>query len=122
MKTFLLIGSGSAAGGICRHFVQVFMAKMVGVQFPFGTFLVNLSGCFVIGLLYGLADRYAWLSMEWRLLLITGVCGGYTTFSSFSYEAVSLLRQGSILYFILYAAGSVVLGVLATAVGMLAIR
>jgi CrcB protein len=122
MKTFLLIGTGSAVGGICRCLVQVYMAKLVGVQFPFGTFLVNLSGCFLIGLLYGLAGRYAWLTFEWRLLLITGVCGGYTTFSSFSYEAVSLLRQGSVLNFILYAAGSVVLGVLATAVGMLAIR
>lgn len=122
MKTFLLIGTGSAIGGICRYLVQINLAKLLGVQFPFGTFLVNLSGCFLIGLLYGLADRHAWMSMEWRLLLITGICGGYTTFSSFSYEAVSLLRQGSVLYFVLYAIGSVMLGVLATVAGMFAVR
>jgi fluoride exporter len=122
MKPFLLIGTGSAIGGICRYLVQILVGKYAGVAFPAGTLLVNLSGCLLIGLLYGLADRYAWMSMEWRLLLMTGICGGYTTFSSFSLEAVSLLRQGSYVNFLLYVFGSVALGLIATAVGIFVIR
>lgn len=122
MKTFLLIGTGSAIGGICRYLVQIFVGKYAGVAFPTGTFLVNISGCFLIGLLFGLADRYAWMSTEWRLLLITGLCGGYTTFSSFSYDAVFLLRQGHLVSFLLYVFGSMVLCLVATAVGIFVIR
>lgn len=122
MKPFLFIGIGSALGGISRYLMQVYIAKYVTITFPMGTFVVNLSGCLVIGLLYGLANRYSWMTMEWRLLLITGVCGGYTTFSSFSYEAFSLMRQGSYLYFFLYAFGSMALGILATVLGFSAIR
>jgi len=122
MKTILLIGTGSAAGGICRYLVQIAVGKYAGVAFPAGILLVNLTGCFLIGLLYGLADRHAWMSLEWRLLLITGVCGGYTTFSTFSYDAILLLRQCSFSYFLLYVFGSVALGLVATAVGILAMR
>lgn len=122
MKPFLLIGIGSAIGGISRYLMQVYIGKYVTITFPMGTFVVNLSGCFIIGLLYGLSDKYAWMTMEWRLLLITGLCGGYTTFSSFSYEAFSLFRQGNLLYFFLYAFGSTGLGILATVAGFFTIR
>jgi CrcB protein len=90
--------------------------------FPLGTFLVNISGCLLIGLLYGMASKFGWFTMEWRLLLITGICGGYTTFSSYSYEGISLLRQGNYLYFGLYVGGSVVLGLLATFLGTILIK
>jgi len=76
--------------------------------------VVNITGCFIIGLLFGLVNRHAWLTMEWRLFLITGICGGYTTFSSFSYESISLIREGNYLYFISYVLLSVALGLLAT--------
>lgn len=122
MKPFLLIGIGSAIGGIGRYLMQVYIGKYITISFPMGTFVVNLTGCFVIGLLYGMADRYAWMTMEWRLLLITGLCGGYTTFSSFSYEAFSLFRQGNFLYFFLYAFGSMALGILASVAGFFTIR
>jgi CrcB protein len=122
MKPFILIGLGSAAGGICRYLAQVYVGKYVTITYPMGTFIVNLTGCFVIGLLYGLSSKFAWMTMEWRLLLITGVCGGYTTFSSFSYESISLFRQGNYLYFLLYAGGSMVLGLLATVAGLSVVR
>ena len=122
MKPFLLIGIGSAAGGIGRYLMQLYIGKYVTITFPMGTFVVNLTGCFVIGILYGLSDRFAWMTMEWRLLLITGVCGGYTTFSSFSYESFSLVRQGNYLYFFLYVFGSMGLGILATVLGFSTIR
>ena len=101
-----------------RYLCQVGIKGLFPMTFPLGTFLVNVSGCFLIGILYGIAGRYAWLTPEWRLLLITGVCGGYTTFSSYSFEAIDLLRQGNYLNFAAYVGLSVVLGLGATFAGM----
>ena len=122
MKPLFIIGLGGAIGSVSRYLVQVAFDKYVSVDFPFGTMLVNITGCFLIGLLYGFCQRNGWVSLEWRLFLITGLCGGYTTFSSYSYEAIALIRQGSYPQFLLYVSGSVVLGLLATAGGMLAVR
>ena len=114
MKTLLFVGIGGFVGSILRYLVQIYVERYTTIAFPFGTLLVNLSGCFAIGLLYGMAQRHAWLTIEWRLLLVTGVCGGYTTFSSFSYESFQLLREASYGYFALYILGSVTAGLLAT--------
>lgn len=118
MKAILVIWLGGGIGSVFRYLVQLGMSKLVTVTFPAGTFLVNITGCFIIGLLYGFANKYAAVTQEWRLFLITGLCGGYTTFSSFSYESVSLFRQGVYTYFILYVLLSVVIGLLATIVGI----
>ena len=118
MKAILIIWLGGGIGSVLRYLVQLGISKLVTVTFPTGTFLVNITGCFVIGLLYGLSGRYAALTSEWRLFLITGLCGGYTTFSSFSYESISLLRQGNYTYFILYTVLSVVIGLFSTIGGM----
>ncbi|MFT3902010.1 MAG: fluoride efflux transporter CrcB [Niabella sp.] len=118
LKSLLIIWLGGGLGSVLRYLAQLGVSKLVTVTFPAGTFLVNITGCFIIGLLYGLADRHASLTVEWRLLLITGLCGGYTTFSSFSYESISLFRQGNYMYFILYIVLSVVIGLFATLGGM----
>jgi CrcB protein len=122
MKYLLIIGLGGAGGTMARWLVQVSIAKYMTVAFPLGTLVVNVSGCFIIGLLYGLSDKYSWMTMEWRLLLITGVCGGYTTFSSYAFESAGLIRQGNYSYFILYVLGSVALGLLATMAGIAIIK
>ena len=122
MKNLIIIGVGGAFGAVARHLVGALVIRHVSWAFPLGTFLVNLSGCFFIGLLYGIAVRYSWLTLEWRLFLITGICGGYTTFSSFSFESISLVRQGHYTYFFLYVLGSVILGLLATVIGIMVIK
>jgi CrcB protein len=122
MRTLLIIGLGGGIGSICRYLIGVYVARHLTLAFPAGTFLVNITGCFIIGLLYGLSNRYAWLTLEWRLFVITGICGGYTTFSSFSYESINLFRQGNYTYFILYVVLSVVLGLLATIGGSIIFR
>ncbi|MFT4019810.1 MAG: fluoride efflux transporter CrcB [Agriterribacter sp.] len=122
MRAIIFIWLGGGFGSVLRYLVQLGTSKLFTVTFPAGTFIVNISGCFVIGLLYGLATKYAALTMEWRLFLITGICGGYTTFSSFSYEGISLFRQGNYTYFILYTVLSVVVGLLSTFFGMTVVK
>ena len=114
MRPILFVGIGGGLGSIFRYLVQIFIGRHVQVVFPLGTFLVNCSGCFLIGIFYSLSTKYAGFTPEWRLFLITGICGGYTTFSTFSYDGLILLRQGSGFSFLIYMLGSVVLGLLAT--------
>lgn len=122
MKTLIIIGLGGALGSIGRYLVQVAVGRYITLTFPLGTLIVNITGCFLIGLLYGLAERHAWMSMEWRLFLITGICGGYTTFSSYSYESITLLKHGNYSYLLFYITSSVVFGLLATLGGILSAR
>lgn len=117
MRSILFVGIGGAIGSVFRYTLSLFIGRHVPIAFPFGTFLVNISGCFLIGLFYSIAAKYAGLNPEWRLFLITGICGGYTTFSTFSYDGLILFKQGSGLSFILYVIGSVVLGLFATIAG-----
>ena len=122
MKLLLYIFLGGGIGSVCRYLLTLSVNRQLTTAFPTGTFVVNVTGCFLIGLLYGIAIRYSWFNAEWRLFLITGICGGYTTFSAFSYEAVGLIREGNYGYFLLYVAGSVVLGLLATMGGTALMR
>jgi CrcB protein len=117
MRPLLFIGIGGGLGSMLRYLLQVFVGRHVPIVFPLGTFLVNCSGCFLIGMFYSLSTKYTGISPEWRLFLITGICGGYTTFSTYSYDGLVLLREGSTLHFLLYMIGSVVLGLMATFAG-----
>jgi|SRR6185437_6473862 CrcB protein len=118
MKLVFIVGLGGGIGSMLRYLMQVFVSRHLPILFPWGTFLVNCSGCFLIGVLYALSTRYSLLTAEWRMFLIAGLCGGYTTFSSFSYESISLFRQGAYSYFLLYTVLSVILGLLATVAGL----
>lgn len=122
MKEIILLGLGGFIGTSLRYGAQLLVNKFISVVFPMGTFLVNISGCFLIGVLYGIALKHEWMTNEWRLFLITGLCGGYTTFSTFSYESVELFRQGNYVYLLLYIFLSVGMGLLATVAGLSVIK
>jgi fluoride exporter len=113
LKTITLVGIGGAIGSVLRYLVSIGIQNKFLSAFPFGTFCVNISGCFLIGVIYALAVRNN-ISLEWKFFLATGLCGGYTTFSTFSLESFALLREGEFLYAATYITASVVLGVLAT--------
>lgn len=117
-KTLLIIGSGSFIGGIARYVLGKLAQEQAGIDFPLGTLLVNITGCFLIGIIYGLSDKEL-VNPDWRFFLATGVCGGYTTFSSFSYESIALLREGETAPFFLYVGVSMVFGLIATWLGII---
>ena len=83
---FLFVALGSAVGGVCRYGLSLLTTKWYGGNFPLGTFIVNILGCLVIGFLFGCIDRGINMSAATRLFLITGFCGGFTTFSTFMNE------------------------------------
>ena len=113
MKLILAIGAGSFVGGVFRYLLSIFIQAKTTANFPLGTLTVNIIGCFFIGIVFGIFDK-GQLSNEWRLFLATGVLGGFTTFSAFSYETFALLRGGNTGYALLYIFASVLLGLLAT--------
>ena len=116
LKDLLLVGLGSGLGGMCRYLVsQLLVTTQNG--FPWGTFTVNIVGSLLIGLLWGLSSRLPSLSPVLTLLFMVGFCGGFTTFSTFSREGLSLLQTQNYTLFLLYTLGSVVLGILAVMVG-----
>jgi crcB protein len=118
LKDLLYVGAGSFVGGVARYFVSLAMKGVGG--FPWATFIVNVVGCLLIGLLWGLSVRSSnALSGHLGLFLTVGFCGGFTTFSTFSKESLALLQTGSYLTFILYAVGSILLGLAAVALGYL---
>jgi CrcB protein len=121
-KMILLVGAGGFAGSIARFLSQHLVLKYYPSSFPWGTLLVNITGCFLIGLIYALAEKGTLISPEVRLLLATGFCGGFTTFSSFAYENIALMRDGEWLYAFLYIVASVVVGLLAAYLGLFIIK
>lgn len=110
----MIIGTGSFLGGVSRFIVSRMVQNSADSAFPFGTLVVNILGCLIIGIVYGVADRGTLITPEMRLFLAVGFCGGFTTFSAFAAENIAMLRDGNVLYFALYAGISVFLGVLAT--------
>jgi CrcB protein len=122
MKTLFIVALGGAIGSISRYGAQVVIYRIYPFVFPIGTFLVNLTGCLLIGILYGLSEKGNLLTPEWRLFLTTGFCGGFTTFSTFAYENANLLRSSEFLYAAFYITGSVALGISAVFLGIMLIR
>jgi CrcB protein len=118
MKSILMVGLGGGMGSILRFAIQKIMQPHSLAAFPTGTFLINIAGCFFIGLFWGMFARSVNWNEEMKLLLMTGLCGGFTTFSAFTLESIGLLKENKAGLFLLYAGGSVLLGLLATYFGI----
>lgn len=116
-RLVLLVGAGSCIGGIARYLLSMAISSRAGALFPYATLAINIIGCLVIGLVLGWNEK-AVLSAEWRLFLATGICGGFTTFSAFSYETLVLIRDGQVTSALIYVGISVVLGLSATWLGV----
>jgi len=110
MTKYFLVLAGGGFGALARFLVATFVADYYTTAFPLGTFLINISGSFLIGVLMMLFVHRTGMDPHWRLFLVTGLLGGYTTFSSFEWEALALARGSSALISLLYVIGSVLLG------------
>jgi len=113
MKLIFVIGTGSFIGGIFRYLLSLLIQTKTTTNFPLGTLVVNIVGCFFIGIVFGIFDK-GQISNEWKMFLATGILGGFTTFSAFSIETVTLFREGYAAYALIYIFASVLLGLLAT--------
>lgn len=122
LKVVLIVFAGSGVGGVLRYIMQAWIFKMYPFTFPWGTFVVNILGCLLIGLFYALSEKGNLLTPEWRLALTTGFCGGFTTFSTFAYENMNLIRTGDYLYFGLYTVTSIIIGIAAVYLGIFIIK
>ncbi len=116
MKAALLhaamVGSGGFAGALLRYWLSTWVNRQLGSGFmPFGTLIVNLLGCVLIGLVAGVADRQELLGLEARLLLVVGLLGGFTTFSAFALESLLLLQEGNLIAAVTYVGAHLILGV-----------
>ncbi len=109
---------GAAAGGLARYVIGSAITERFGGNFPLGTFLVNISGSFMIGVIMTLITERWVVHPYWRLLLVVGVLGGYTTFSSLEYETLQAVRRGLPWTGLVYALGSLILGYVAAWLGM----
>lgn len=118
----LIVGAGSCIGGMSRYIVSRGLQSICNTAFPWGTFLVNILGCLIIGLAYGLIDKGFQLSSEIRLFITVGFCGGFTTFSTFLHENYLLFNSSQHFTILLYAAGSVIAGFIMVWLGYLLVR
>jgi CrcB protein len=119
MRALLLAGLGGGAGSIFRYLTSVVVTRYFQGVFPLAIFVVNVSGCLMIGLFLGWLERLPFASPDLKLLFVTGFCGGYTTFSTFAAENVDLIQSGHSLTALLYIAASVLAGLAAVWLGFM---
>jgi len=119
---YLLVFVGGGLGATLRHSINVFSARAFGTAFPYHTFIINITGSIVMGLIAGYLAFKGEASQPWRLFLMTGVLGGYTTFSAFSLDAALLYERGEIGLALFYVLGSVVFSIAGLFAGLALVR
>jgi CrcB protein len=120
LQKYLFIAIGGALGSIARYWVGSAIGGRMGFRFPYGTLIVNLTACLVIGFSVTYMGKFADLNPAWRFFIPIGFIGAYSTFSTFEWETLSTLRSGAFVLAALYAGGSLVLGLIAVWAGSMA--
>ena len=121
-KNLLIVGTGGFIGSVLRYLVQIIVEKDLTSTFPWGTFIANVVGSFIIGIVYAFAEKGNFITSEWRLFLAVGICGGFTTFSSFAYNNLMMLQEKSVGQMLFNIGGSLFFGILAVYAGIILIR
>ncbi|MGK7900749.1 MAG: fluoride efflux transporter CrcB [Hormoscilla sp.] len=119
----IAISFGAIAGALCRYYLTLWFVQRLGTAFPYGTFFINLTGCFAMGLFITLiSQRVFILPPEVQLLITTGFLGAYTTFSTYGLESFTMLRDRPLVAALLYWAGSAMLGIVSVQLGAIVAR
>lgn len=118
IRSLLLVGLGGAVGSMARYFISRVISTRYTLSFPLATFIINIVGCFLIGLLFGYVQKNNSQQSDQWLILATGFCGGFTTFSAFALENVNLLKGQLNITALLYIAASVIVGILLCRLGI----
>ncbi|WBW49827.1 fluoride efflux transporter CrcB [Peptoniphilus equinus] len=121
MRACLFVGLGGAVGSIFRYFISLFLVNNAN-GFPFKTLLINILGSFVIGLVAAIAGKHTEISPDMILFLKTGICGGFTTFSTFALESSTLIQSGKIASAVIYIMASIVISIAAVILAQLIVR
>lgn len=123
IRNLIAVSLGAIAGALSRYYLSLWFLHRFGVAFPYGTFVINITGCLLMGFFFTLsADRILSISPEIRLLVATGFLGSYTTFSTYGLETVTLLHSQRFLVAVIYWLGSATLGILSVQLGVLLAR
>ncbi|MGC2813510.1 MAG: fluoride efflux transporter CrcB [Bradyrhizobium sp.] len=120
--SYVLVFFGGGVGASLRHFINIACARCIGTAFPYGTFIINITGSTVMGLIAGYLAFKGEASQPWRLFLMTGILGGYTTFSAFSLDTALLYERGQIGLALFYVLGSVVFSIAGLFAGLALVR
>ena len=118
----MIVGFGGFIGTVARFLISRYFQVNLTSVFPWSTFIINITGSLLIGIIYGISEKGDFLSPDVRLFLTVGICGGFTTFSTFSNDAFLLLRQEEWIRFAFYASFSFFLGLLAVYAGRLTLK
>jgi CrcB protein len=122
IRYVLWVGIGGFLGSVARFLLGHVVSKFYAYSFPLGTFLVNIIGCLIVGIIFGITEKTDTLNVEMRLFLATGFCGGFTTFSTFALENIKLLNDSQYALFAIYSLSSFLIGILAVITGIFLVK
>lgn len=114
----LAISLGAISGALCRYYLNLWFVERFGVGFPYGTFFINITGCFLMGLVFMGTESAIAISPEVKLLVATGFLGSYTTFSTYGLDTVSLIDAKQVIPALIYGVGSAVIGIISVKLGI----
>ncbi|WP_372932991.1 fluoride efflux transporter CrcB [Mariniphaga sediminis] len=122
LRTVMLVGAGGFIGSVMRYLLQYYVEKGLASTFPWGTLIANVVGSFIIGIVFALAEKGNLMNAEWRIFLAVGICGGFTTFSSFAYNNFTMIKEQALGSLLLNVGASLFFGILAVYLGIILIR
>jgi len=122
LRTIFIVGTGGFIGSVMRYLVQIFVEKGMSSSFPMGTLVANIAGSFIIGVVFALSEKGNFMSAEWRIFLTVGICGGFTTFSSFAYNNFIMIEEKSFVQLLYNVGGSLFMGIMAVYLGIILVR
>ena len=120
-KTILIVGTGGFIGSVMRYLLQVFIENKLLSTFPLATLIANITGSFIIGVVFALAEK-SMMNSEWRIFMSVGICGGFTTFSAFAFNNFNMIKEHTWNQLFLNIGGTMILGILAVYLGIILVR